>query len=138
MSGVVAKKLGLKEGARALYVNASDEVIKDIDPPSLDLATELAGDFDYIHFFVTSQQEFKDQFARLKTHLKSTGSLWVSWPKNGQLDTDLSITIVIKLGYDDGLVESKTISINDTWSAIKFTHPKKGKTYKNSYGTLKS
>jgi hypothetical protein len=34
------------------------------------------------------------------------------------------------------LVESKTISVNDTWSAIKFTHPKKGKVYKNSYGKL--
>jgi hypothetical protein len=64
--------------------------------------------------------------------------LWVSWPKNRKLGTDLTLPRVIKLGYDQGLVESKTISIDRTWSAIKFTHPKKGKVYKNSYGKLKS
>jgi hypothetical protein len=137
MAGVVSKKLGLKDGLRAIFINAPTEAVEHIDPPSLDLETDLRGDFDYIHLFVTSQKEFNETFPRLKTHLKPTGMLWVSWPKGGQLDTDLSITTVIKLGYDYGLVESKTISIDDTWSAIKFTHPKKGKAYKNSYGTLK-
>lgn len=138
MAGVVANKLGLKEGQRAIYVNAPVDAIEHIDPPSLALETDLSGDFDYIHFFVTKQTEFNETFPTLKGHLRPTGSLWVSWPKGGQLNTDLSITIVIKLGYDYGLVESKTISIDGTWSAIKFTHPKKGKQYKNSYGTLKT
>jgi hypothetical protein len=137
MSGVVAKKLGLKEGVRAIFVNAPASAIESIDPPTLELETELTGQFDYIHFFAASQDEFNGMFPRLKTHLKPTGKLWVSWPKDGQLDTDLSLTAVIKLGYDYGLVESKTIRIDTTWSAIKFTHPKKGKVYKNSYGTLK-
>ena len=138
MSGAIAKKLGIKEGKRAIFVNASKDVIAHIDPPSLDLATELSGHFDYIHFFVTNQEEFKTRFPELKKHLNPTGALWVSWPKNGQLDTDLTLPTVIKLGYDEGLVESKTIGIDSTWSAIKFTHPKKGKVYNNSYGTLKS
>ena len=62
----------------------------------------------------------------------------MSWPKNGKLETDLKLTTVIRLGYDHVLVESKTISIDGTWSAIKFTHPKHGKVYANSYGQLKS
>jgi hypothetical protein len=138
MAGVVAKKLGIKEGTRAFFVNAPAELVEAIDPPPLERATELRGEFDYIHLFAKSQQEFNDNFARLKSHLKPTGMLWVSWPKNGQLETDLTLTKVIELGYDQGLVESKTISINAIWSAIKFTHPKKGKVYQNSYGRLKS
>jgi hypothetical protein len=63
--------------------------------------------------------------------------LWVSWPKGGKLGTDLNIKIVIKLGYDFGLVESTCLSINETWSGLKFTPPKKGKVYNNSYGQLK-
>lgn len=59
--------------------------------------------------------------------------LWISWPKAGQRDTNL---IYLRLSKLDGLVESKTISINSSWSAIKFTHPKKGKVYRNSYGKL--
>ena len=64
--------------------------------------------------------------------------LWVSWPKGGKLESDLNIKIVIKLGYDFGLVESTALSVNSTWSGLKFTHPKKGKVYNNSYGKLKS
>lgn len=41
-----------------------------------------------------------------------------------------------RIGYSHGLVESTTLSIDATWSAIKFTHPKPGKTYRNSYGQL--
>jgi len=138
MTGPVSKKMGIKEGTRAFFVNAPAEVVEALDLPHLELARKLAGNFDYIHLFAKSQAEFNDIFPRLKAHLKPTGTLWVSWPKNRKLGTDLTLTKVIKLGYDHGLVESKTISIDATWSAIKFTHPKKGKVYKNSYGKLKS
>lgn len=62
--------------------------------------------------------------------------LWVSWPKARQEDTDLTLPIVIKLGYEYGLVESTCLSINSIWSALKFTYPKAGKIYNNSYGKL--
>jgi hypothetical protein len=138
MTGPISKKLGIKEGTRAIFVNAPPEAVKAVNPPHLDLATRLNGAFDYIHFFAKSQEELNNKFPKLKTHLKPTGVLWVSWPKNGKLGTDLSLPIVIDLGYRHGLVESKTIGIDETWSAIKFTHPKKGKVYNNSYGKLRS
>jgi hypothetical protein len=137
MTGLALKKMGIKEGAHTILVNAPAEALKAIDPSHLDLATKLTGKFDYIHLFTKSQEEFNKLFPRLKTHLKPTGMLWVSWPKNKKMGTDLTLTKVIELGYDHGLVESKTISIDETWSAIKFTHPKEGKVYKNSYGKLK-
>jgi hypothetical protein len=138
MTKPVSKKMGIQEGARAFFVNAPAEAVEAIDAPALDIATELRGDFDYIHLFAKSQDEMNDIFPKLRAHLKPTGMLWVSWPKNGKLGTDLTLPKVINIGYEQGLVESKTISIDATWSAIKFTHPKKGKVYKNSYGKLKS
>lgn len=138
MTGSVSKKLGVKEGMRAFLVNAPEEAVIAISLPDLELAAKLNGQFDYIHFFAKTQEEFNDRFPNLKAHLKSTGMLWVSWPKNKKLETDLTLTKVIELGYQYGLVESKTISIDATWSAIKFTHPKEGKVYNNSYGKLKS
>ena len=138
MTGLASKKMGIKEGSRAFILNAPEDVIDVIDLSRLERAAKLTGKFDYIHFFTKSQKEFNNRFPKLKAHLKPTGVLWVSWPKNKKLGTDLTLTKVIELGYDHGLVESKTISINETWSAIKFTHPKKGKVYKNSYGKLKS
>ena len=137
MPGLASTKMGVKEGARTFLVNAPAAAAEAIDPAHLDVASRLQGKFDYIHFFTRSQEEFNGRFPKLKSHLKPTGMLWVSWPKNRKLGTDLTLTKVIELGYNHGLVESKTISINETWSAIKFTHPKQGKVYENSYGKLK-
>lgn len=137
MAKKISEKLGIKAGMRSIFIHADEDVIKTIEYPELERKSTLSGDFDYIHFFVHTTTEFHKTFPKLIEHLKTTGMLWVSWPKAGQLNTDLSITTVIKIGYDYGLVESKAISIDTCWSALKFTHPKKGKIYANSYGKLK-
>jgi hypothetical protein len=138
MSRTVSEKMGIREGTRAIFVNAPEAARGAIDPPSLDLASELAGEFDYIHLFARTQAELDNAFPKLKAHLKPTGMLWVSWPKNKKLGTDLALPKVIEIGYNHGLVESKTLSVDATWSAMKFTPPKKGKVYNNSYGRLPS
>jgi hypothetical protein len=128
----VSAKMGIKEDSRAIFINAPVGVVKDIDPPPLDLATRLTGSFDFIHIFIKKQRDLRKKLPPSKNHLKPTGTLCVSWPKSGQHDADLRLSEVIKIGYDYGLVESKTISINSLWSAIKFTHPKKGKIYQTA------
>ena len=136
MTRAVSAKMGIKEGARAIFVNAPTTALTAIDLPELEIATGLTGTFDYIHLFAMSRQELDGTFPTLKAHLKPTGMLWVSWPKNRQLGTDLALPEVIRIGYRHGLVESKTLSVDATWSAIKFTHPVEGKAYHNSYGQL--
>ena len=136
MSRTVSQKMGVKENSRAFFVNAGIEAIENINLPTLNIKENLEGEFDYIHLFVKTQTEFIDNFPKLKTYLKTDGMLWLSWPKGGKLGTNLNIKTVIKLGYDFGLVESTCLNINDIWSGLKFTHPKKGKVYKNSYGKL--
>ncbi len=130
-------KIGAKPGIRAILIDAPDDIAKEIATTELDLKMKLTGEFDYIHIFVVTQLMMKEKFPNLKSHLKPTGSMWISWPKSKQLETDLTLPKVIEIGYDFGLVESKTISIDEVWSAIKFTFPKKGKEYHNSYGNLK-
>lgn len=134
----VAEKMGIKENTTAYFVNAPLETINAIHLPQIKLLQTLKGEFDYIHLFVKSQSEQVEIFPNLKEHLKLEGMLWVSWPKNGQLDTDLTLPKVIKIGYEFGLVESTCLSLDTTWSALKFTHPKKGKIYNNSHAKLKS
>jgi hypothetical protein len=136
MTRTVSQKMGVKENSRAFFVNSEKGVLDHINLPKLDIATKLEEELEYIHLFVKTQIELMDFFPKLKSHLKPNGMLWVSWPKGGKLGTDLNIKTVIKLGYDFGLVESTCLSINNIWSGLKFTHPKKGKIYNNSYGTL--
>ena len=96
----------------------------------------LEGEYDYIHAFVVESVELPQTFSKLKPHLHRRGMLWISWPKGGSLGSDLSLGTIINVGYKHGLVESKTISVNATWSAIKFTFPVAGKRCQNSYGRL--
>jgi len=133
-----AQKMGVKGGARTYFVNAPASVIATIQLPALDIGETLHGVFGYIHLFAKSQAEMDSVFPNLKTHLQERGMLWVSWPKGGKLGADLTLPHVIRIGYGHGMVESTTISLDETWSAIKFTYPKPGKIYNNSYGALPS
>lgn len=133
----VSAKMGLKAGDRAIFIFAPADAIQAIETPLLTLETELQGEFDYMHLFASSQAILHEQFPRLKPHLKQSGALWVSWLKGSPQGTDLTLTKVIEIGYQYGLVESKCLSINRIWSALKFTLPIQGKIYNNKYGTLK-
>ena len=137
MTRTVAQKMGIKANSHTLFINAPADALEAIHLPEIESTERLAGEFDYIHLFVKTQAEYREQFPKLKAHLKLEGMLWVSWPKNKQLGTDLSLPKVINIGYESGLVESTCLSINSVWSAIKFSHPKKDKEYNNSYGHLK-
>lgn len=121
---------------RALLVDAPETAWEAINPPELDLAVGRDSGLDYIHLFTVSREELDRAFPELRTRLAPTGMLWVSWPKARQMGTDLTLPVVINIGYRHGLVESTCLSVNATWSALKFTHPKKGKIYRNSYGQL--
>ena len=136
MSRSVAQKMGIKKGALAHFVNAPASALTAIGLPELEVSQDLQGDFDYIHFFSATQSEMHDIFPILKLHLKRSGMLWLSWPKARKLGSDLSLPKVIEIGYSHGLVESTCLRIDDTWAGLKFTHPKNGKIYTNSHGTL--
>ncbi len=129
--------MGVKVGMRAFFWHAPQSALNAIDLPSLEGDAVLQGEFDYIHFFTKTQAEMDDKFPKLKRHLKPTGMVWLSWPKSKKLATDLALPVVIKIGYSHGLVESTCLSVDATWSGLKFTHPKKDKVYRNSYGQLK-
>lgn len=134
----VAQKMGIVAHAKTYFKNAPKDAIASLKLPDVEVVNRLSGEFDYIHLFVKQQSEQEAFFLKLKEYLKLDGMLWVSWPKGGQLDSDLSLPKVIKIGYQFGLVESTCLSVNSVWSALKFTHPKKGKKYNNSHAKLKS
>ena len=135
-SRTVAQKMGIKAGWRTHVVGAPVGVLDTLGLPPLEVETELVGEFDYLHLFVVTQEEMREVFPTLVPHLAATGKLWLSWPKARKLGSDLTLPTVIEIGYDCGLVESTCLRIDDTWTGLRFTHPKVGKVYANSYGTL--
>ncbi|MET0243799.1 MAG: hypothetical protein ABW174_10025, partial [Flavitalea sp.] len=77
----VAQKMGIREDSRTWLFNAPDKTLNEMGLPYLEFAKQLHGKFDYIHFFVKTEEEMRDRFPKLKDHLALTGMLWVSWPK---------------------------------------------------------
>jgi len=132
----VAQKMGVKPGLRAYLRDAPATAVTAMGLPDLDVPETLTGELDYLHLFVVTQDRLREQFGELRDRLRPGGMLWVSWPKGGKLGTDLTIKSVIAIGYELNMVESTCLRIDEVWSGLKFTHPKPGKTYANSYGTL--
>ena len=71
----VSKKMGIKDGMRAIFINAPAEAIAAIDSSSLDIALKLTGTFDYIHLFSKSQKALKKHFPKIKLHIQPGGML---------------------------------------------------------------
>lgn len=124
--------------SQALLVNAPGQSVAAMSLPALEVLESLnEGDsFDYMHLFATTQDQMRQWFPLMRDRLHGGGMLWVSWPKGGRLNTDLTMKSVINIGYAHNMVESICLRIDDVWAGLKFTHPKPGKKYSNSYGTL--
>lgn len=120
---LITRKIGARPGMRTIFINAPAEAMSVIDVSRLQVTDQLKDRFDYIHLFCKTQDELEIKFPRVKNHLAPTGMLWVSWPKAGQTSTDLSLSVVVRLGQQHGMTESKAINITDAWCALRFTFP---------------
>lgn len=138
MERTVAEKMGLVPGSRAFVKNAPGDWLRELHRLEMEVKDRLTGKFPYLHLFAMDQKSLTMEFPKFAKHLDPAGKFWVSWPKAGKLGTDLNMKEVIRIGYACGLVESKMLRIDETWTALKFTHPVPGKTYRNSFGELPS
>jgi len=117
------RKLGFKEGYRALFVSPPEEFV---DSLGLAAAVEVlaAGDnspVDLSVLFVRSLEELEDGFTPIAGRLAPAGMLWVAWPKRSSgVKTDLTENVVRDYGLSTGLVDVKVCAIDETWSGLKF------------------
>lgn len=119
------KKLGLKAGMRACFVDAPPQYLNLLGslPEGVALLETPGGKMDFIHVFVLTEQGLEAQFADLKQSLASSGMLWISWPKKASsIETDLSSVIVRNTGLAGGLVDVKVCAVDADWSALKFVY----------------
>ena len=89
--------------------------------PNLEQYKKLAKDLDFLHLFVDSRAALVREFPKLRESLRSSGMLWISWPKkpSGRA-SDLDENVVRELGLGIGLVDVKVCAVDDIWSGLKF------------------
>ena len=119
----LAKKLGIKEGARVAFVNPPVRFEEDLTPlpPGVEQLTLRAKDLDVIVIFGKSRSELAERVNVATRHLAADGGLWISWPKPlSGYTTDLQSNVAQAIGLVTGLVDNKVASFNDAWTGMRF------------------
>jgi hypothetical protein len=78
---------------------------------------------EVVVLFTTSRSELARRFDALKKTLAVADGLWIAWPKKAsELETDLDFGAVQEIGLAAGLVDNKSVAIDEEWQAVRFVY----------------
>jgi hypothetical protein len=120
------KKLGIKEGMTVALAGAPKGFEKTLGnlPEGAKLRRGARGQCELAMWFPVSVKELKQRVKQMEK-LIGDGGLWIAWPKQASgVKTDLTQTIVRKVGLANGLVDYKICAIDATYSGLKFARRK--------------
>lgn len=118
----LARKLGLKPGARLLAVKAPSaypEWLGDL-PEGAAIGPRAGPAIDIAHVFASRRAELARDLRRLRKTLRPDAVTWVSWPKKAsKVATDLTEDIVREVALPLGFVDIKVCAVTEVWSGLK-------------------
>jgi hypothetical protein len=121
----LTKRLGMKSEFRTLILNAPDGFTASLDPlpvgASISTSRDSDTSYDLVNVFVSSRAEV-DQHATLALDaVKKGGLLWFTYPKkSSKIKTDVSRDVGWDAINGAGWEGIAVISVDDTWSAVRF------------------
>ncbi len=118
----LAKKLQIKLGNHVLVLDAPAGFLDELAPLPDGVSTAHAakGHFDVVHLFSKDKAAFEKRVEIAARSMKPGGILWVAWPKASKLETDLNRDILFAAAQQHGLRAVASVSIDETWSALRF------------------
>lgn len=119
------KKLGIEANNCVVLIDAPLSFPGKLEPlPSgveLRHSAMRGAGFDVAVLFVPNVNTLNRRFSQLAKLMRPGGGLWVAFPKKtSTLPTDLNEDSVRPVGAKENLVDNKTISIDATWSGMRF------------------
>ncbi len=119
----LAKKLGIKPGYRIVILRAPPGFIETLAPlPDNVIVSEQSGGlYDLVMAFFQSRVEVERHGAQALGAVKASGLLWLCYPKqSSRLKSDVHRDTGWDAIHDAGWQGVSLISIDDTWSAMRF------------------
>lgn len=116
------KKLGMKPGFAVALVGSPQgfETTLGTLPEGVRLRRG-SGRCDLLLWFVRTRQDLERRVRRMGASA-GKGGLWIIWPKRSSgMTTDLSQTIVRRVGLAAGLVDFKVCAVDANWAGLRFT-----------------
>ncbi len=117
------RKLGIKEGATVLLVDAPAGFERELEPlpDGVELSRTPRDGADVAVAFVTRRQELEERFPEVAAQLQPAGGLWVAWPKrSSKVPTDLTEDVLREVGLPHGWVDNKVCAVTEIWSGLRF------------------
>jgi hypothetical protein len=118
----VAQKLLIREDYTVLLVNVPKGYRDTLGklPNGAKVVTESSKPVDFIQIFAATKAEMTELFRKVKSLLKEEGLLWATYPKAGQMGTDLKREVVWQCGQTVSMHPVSQIAVDQVWSALRF------------------
>jgi hypothetical protein len=114
---VLRKKLLVKESATLLAIEVPQSILSRIAPCD----RVPAGEYNVVLACCTTIAELNRLWRIARKSLKTGGALWIAYPKlSGKLKSDITRDKGWELVSADDWLGVTQISIDDTWSALRF------------------
>jgi hypothetical protein len=120
MDNALLKKMRFQAGQRMLIMNAQEAYLDNF-PQELEFDRQPEGMYDFVQLFVHSIAELEELGPVAVKAVNNNALLWISYPKkSSKIKTDLNRDAgwenITEAGYE-GIA---LVSIDDTWSAMRF------------------
>lgn len=118
----LAKKLGIREGANIVAVDAPEDYLDLLDPlpARVSFSSEVDLSTDIVHIFSASRSDLSTALADFRKILDPRAMVWVSWPKkSSKVPTDITEDVIREVALPLGFVDVKVCAVDQTWSGLK-------------------
>jgi len=127
----LSKKLQVKPGSQWLLFNAPANYLPLIEPlpDGVQISYDANGEYNGIQLFIKNSTELTASLQIIKPLLKPDTIFWITYPKKSSgIQTDLEMMS----SWDElsalGLRVVTSISVNETWTALRFKPVEQTKT----------
>ena len=122
------KKLGLKDGQRAAFVNLPEDHAELREAAlfaSVESVANPGDELDFVHYFTRVRAELQSDLPQLRSAIRPTGMIWISWPKKAsKVPTDITEDTIREICLPIGLVDVKVCAVDAVWSGLKLMIPR--------------
>jgi hypothetical protein len=118
----LAKKLGIKPGARVHLVDAPSGYRQLLEPLPAAVRFEAQPSVatDLVQLFETDRKRLAEALGSLRRSLSPQAAVWVSWPKKAsKVPTTVTEEAIRELALPLGFVDIKVCAVTEVWSGLK-------------------